>query len=65
MDPQILTDALKAEALRQGFSLAGTAPTGTLPDYERLVAWLDRGLAAGMTHFRRHIEAYREYFGLS
>ncbi|MBN2577386.1 MAG: tRNA epoxyqueuosine(34) reductase QueG [Pirellulales bacterium] len=60
MDPQNLTDVLKAEALRQGFSLAGAAPVGTLPDYERLLTWLDGGRAAGMTHFRRHLEAYRD-----
>jgi epoxyqueuosine reductase len=60
MDPQNLTDALKAEALQQGFSLAGAAPVRTPPDFERLLVWLERGFAAGMVHFQRNLEAYRD-----
>jgi epoxyqueuosine reductase len=60
MEPQKLTDALKAEALQQGFSPAGAAPAGMLPDYERLLGWLDRGMAGEMRHFERHREAYRD-----
>jgi epoxyqueuosine reductase len=60
MVPRKLTDALKAEALGQGFCLAGAASVGRLPDYERLMDWLRRGLAGRMEHFERHREAYRD-----
>jgi epoxyqueuosine reductase len=58
MEPRNLTDALKAEARRQGFSLVGATPAQMPPDYERLVVWLQRGFAAGMRHFQRHLAAY-------
>ena len=59
MDASTLTAALKEEALRLGFDLAGATPAVALPDVERLEAWLAEGLAGEMRYMAARLDAYR------
>ena len=56
-DPATLTDRLKAEATRLGFSLVGVAPAVVPPGYGRYLDWVERGRAAGMAYMESRAEA--------
>jgi epoxyqueuosine reductase len=50
-----LSEIIRSEALRQGFSACGIAPAGVLEeDSQRLQAWLSRGHHAGMDYMQKH-----------
>lgn len=53
-----LTDELKAEALRQGFSLCGVAPAVSLAGFANLKEWLARGYAGEMKYLANRMDAY-------
>lgn len=53
-----LTADLKAEAQRQGFTLAGACPAVTPTGISRLGEWLDSGYAGQMSYLSRRQEAY-------
>ena len=59
MNALSLTAALKEEALRLGFDLAGATPAVASPDFDRLRAWLDDGFAGEMRYFADRLDAYR------
>ena len=50
--------AIKAEARRLGFELAGIAPAVTPAGYHDLLDWLDRGYGGEMTYIERRRAAY-------
>ena len=56
-DLSALATELKAQALGLGFDLAGIAPAVAAPGHDRLLDWLARGRAAGMTYLERHAQA--------
>ena len=56
-DPIMLTDRLKAEALRLGFNRVGVAPAIDPPGYGRYLDWVEQGRAAGMTYMVNRAEA--------
>ena len=58
MDPAALTAALKEEALRLGFSLAGACPAVDTPDFPRLHVWLAAGRAGQIRYFADRATAY-------
>ena len=58
MTPDALTDALKREALRLGFDLAGTCPAVTPPGIGRFRRWLAAGYAGQMHYLVDRAEAY-------
>jgi epoxyqueuosine reductase len=64
MNVHSLTAALKKEALRLGFDLAGAAAAVAAPDFERLEAWLADGLAGEMRFFADRLDAYRHPCGV-
>jgi len=51
-----LTQRLKAEALRLGFSHVGIDPAVPPPGYDRFMEWLRAGRAAAMTYMEKHAE---------
>lgn len=59
MTPESLTMALKHEAARLGFSMAGACPAVTLPEASRLLDWLAAGFAGQMEYLVRRAEAYQ------
>lgn len=64
MNAHLLTAALKEEALRLGFDLAGATAAAVAPDFERLQAWLDDGFAGEMRYFANRLDAYRHPSGV-
>jgi epoxyqueuosine reductase len=58
VNPVALTAALKEEALRLGFCLAGACPAVDTPEVERLHAWLAAGRAGQMHYFADRASAY-------
>ena len=59
MNPATLTAALKEEALRLGFDLAGATPAVASPDFDYLQRWLAEGCAGEMSYFANRLGAYR------
>ena len=59
MTPHSLTAALKEEAIRLGFDLAGATPAVTPPGIDRFDRWLADGYAGEMTYLADRAEAYR------
>jgi epoxyqueuosine reductase len=59
MTADTLTAALKAEAQRLGFHLAGACPAISPPGVDHLAVWLERGYAGEMDYIQRRAEAYR------
>jgi epoxyqueuosine reductase len=59
MVPEFLTRALKEEAARLGFELAGACPAVTPPGIERFSQWLAAGYAGQMGYLADRAEAYR------
>lgn len=53
MDYGPITTRLKAEALRQGFSLSGIAPATEADGFTRYQQWLDKGYAGEMNYLHR------------
>ena len=64
MNGLLLTAALKEEALRLGFELAGAAPAVAAADFDRLEAWLADGCAGEMRYFANRLDAYRHPSGV-
>jgi epoxyqueuosine reductase len=60
MDIATLTDALKAEASRLGFTLAGACPAAAPPGGERLTQWLAAGYAGEMHYLAARADAYQD-----
>ena len=58
MEAAALTAALKAEAHRLGFALAGACAATDAPELARLHAWLADGRAGEMHYFARRLAAY-------
>ena len=54
----MLSDAIKAEASRLGFDLAGIAPAVNAPGFPSFVDWLDHGYAGEMHYLPRRRDAY-------
>ncbi|MBN2474086.1 MAG: tRNA epoxyqueuosine(34) reductase QueG [Pirellulales bacterium] len=59
MTPALLTAALKEEAHRLGFDLAGATPAAAPPGIERFDRWLAEGHAGQMRYMADRAEAYR------
>jgi len=59
MTPEQLTTALKEEAQRLGFDLAGATAAATPPDVDRFEQWLADGCAGRMDYLAERVEAYR------
>ncbi len=59
MTPEALTAALKSEAFRLGFDLAGAARAVEAPDFERFRLWLAEGFAGKMDYLSARLDAYR------
>ena len=53
MSPSELTAALKEEARRLGFQLAGATPAATPPSLDRFRQWLAEGFAGEMRLYDR------------
>lgn len=53
-----LTDALKQEAQRLGFDLAGACPATSPPRFEQFRQWLEAGYAGQMQYLADRAEAY-------
>jgi epoxyqueuosine reductase len=60
MDAYSLTVALKENALRLGFDLAGATPAAPPPEIERLEKWLADGMNGEMRFLSRRMDAYRD-----
>ena len=58
MSPRALTAALKAEAARLGFDLAGATPAVAPPQIGRLRQWLSDGFAGEMRSMAARTGAY-------
>lgn len=58
MMPGFLTAALKGEAVRLGFDLAGAAPAVTPPEIDRFEQWLAEGHAGQMHYLADRAGAY-------
>ncbi len=58
MDAQTLTDALKREAARLGFDLAGVCPAVRPPHENAFRNWLAAGRAGQMQWIEQRVEAY-------
>jgi epoxyqueuosine reductase len=58
MTPESLTSALKDEARRLGFALAGAAPAVATPGIDHFRHWLADGFAGGMRYMESRAEAY-------
>lgn len=58
MEVAALTQALKAEAERLGFDLAGSCPAVASPRIERFRQWLAEGFAGRMEYLADRAEAY-------
>jgi epoxyqueuosine reductase len=59
-----LATAVKAEALRLGFELAGIAPAVSPEGFAHLAEWLDCGFAGEMDYLPRRRDAYRHPSGV-
>jgi epoxyqueuosine reductase len=59
-----LEDRLKDRAHALGFELAGIAPATAADGFDRLRAWLERGLAGTMDYMHRHADARRHPEGV-
>ncbi len=53
-----LTDAIKQESLRVGFSRVGVCPAVTPSGFHRLVQWIERGYSGEMHYFSARQAAY-------
>ncbi len=53
MDPVVLRERIRTEALALGFDLVGFAAAGKTPHVERYLEWLKAGCHAGMTYMER------------
>ena len=60
MPPESLTAALKTEASRLGFALAGACPAVSPPRLNRFFEWLAAGYAGQMSYLADRKEAYRD-----
>jgi epoxyqueuosine reductase len=58
MTPASLTAALKAEAARLGFELAGVCPAVRPPGLDRFRQWLEAGYAGQMHYLAQRAQAY-------
>lgn len=58
MSPTDLTNRLKAEAERVGFSLTGICEAVAAPGFERLRQWIDDGMAGEMSYLSDRLDAY-------
>ncbi len=59
MNIEMLTAALKEEALRLGFDLVGATPAVAPAGFDRLRQWVADGLAGRMRYFADRLDAYR------
>ncbi len=59
-----LATAVKAEAFRLGFDLAGIAPAVSAEGFAHLAEWLDCGFAGEMEYLPRRRDAYRHPSGV-
>ncbi|MFN0196027.1 MAG: tRNA epoxyqueuosine(34) reductase QueG [Planctomycetaceae bacterium] len=59
LSPSDVAAALKQEAARLGFDLAGIAPAVTPLGYHEFLAWLEQGYAGRMQYLPDRREAYR------
>jgi epoxyqueuosine reductase len=59
MTPLSLAAALKEEAARLGFDLAGATPAASPPGIDRFEQWLAEGHAGRMGYLADRVEAYR------
>lgn len=57
--PSDLTESLKSEAQRFGFSLAGACPAVSPTGFSRLSDWIEQDYAGEMDYFRRRQHAYQ------
>jgi epoxyqueuosine reductase len=57
---QILTAALKAEALRLGFDLVGATTASSPPSFGHFRQWLADGFAGRMHYLAERLDAYRD-----
>ena len=64
MAPESLTAALKAEAFRLGFDLAGACPAVAPPGIEHFRRWLSDGYAGRMSYLGDRAEAYGHPHGV-
>ena len=64
MNAHSLTAALKEEALRLGFDLAGATAAVASTDFDRFEAWLADGCAGEMRYFANRLDAYRHPSGV-
>jgi epoxyqueuosine reductase len=60
LPPESLTAALKTEASRLGFALAGVCPAVSPPRLNRFFEWLAAGYAGQMSYLADRREAYRD-----
>ena len=60
LSPTELAAALKHEALRLGFDLAGAAPAGSPRRLDALHQWLAAGRGGDMSYFPRRLAAYAD-----
>ncbi len=60
LTPDSLTAALKEEAIRLSFDLAGATPAVTPPGIEHFTRWLADGYAGQMSHLTDWAETYRD-----
>jgi epoxyqueuosine reductase len=54
-----LTQALKSEAYRLGFTLVGACPAVTPTGFHHLIQWLEAGYAGEMEYLASRLEAYQ------
>jgi len=64
MKPDELTAALKTEALRLGFDMAGVVSAVEAPAFELLKQWVAEGYAGKLSYFARRLEAYQHPQGV-
>lgn len=64
MKSEQLTQALKAEAIRLGFSLVGACPAVSPGGYHQFLQWLDHGYAGQMNYLRERQHAYQHPDGV-
>ncbi len=63
-DPNQLADAVRAQATRLGFDLAGIAPAVAPTGFDHLQEWLRRGYAGEMSYMPRREDAYQHPSGV-